>query len=140
MTDYESDVENFDEINIEHIQLNIINTMQHLIFCDLTTGRTDDGLEPYDLEQVNNFINNNIDNIELAAATMFATYEEENDIRSLLNPPIDWFRDFLYEFVKTRTIDTDEDDDHEDYNNEHSFEFYDDEENEENNEGNYEGN
>ena len=116
MSDYEPDTEHFNEIDIEQIKNNIIRTMQHLIFCDLTTGRTDDELEPYDLDEVNEFIINNTDNIEMAAATMFAAYEEDDELYSLLNPPMDWFREFLYEFVKTRDIDNDEDDDHEYYN------------------------
>ncbi len=116
MFDYDSDSESFDEINHEEIQRNIISAMHHLIFCDLTTGRSDCGLEPYDFEEVNEFIAENVDNIEMAASTMFAAYEEDNDLASLKNPCMDWFREFLYDFVTTRANQDDEDEDEDDDN------------------------
>ncbi len=115
--DYDTEPEDV-EIDVEEIQRNILSVMKQLIFCDLTTGRTDNGLEPYDFEEVNEFIAENADNIEMAASSMFATFEEEDDLASLLNPCMDWFREFLYEFVTTRTEDEDEDDDGEHYGDE----------------------
>jgi hypothetical protein len=93
------------EIDVEEIKFNIISNMHHLIFCDLTVGRSDFGLEPYTSEQVNEFIAENSNNIQLAAGMMFASYEEDDDLHSLKHPSMDWFEDFLYEFVKTRTFD-----------------------------------
>jgi hypothetical protein len=115
--DYDTEPEDV-EIDVEEIQRNILSVMKQLIFCDLTTGRTDNGLEPYDFEEVNEFIAENADNIEMAASSMFATFEEEDDLASLLNPCMDWFREFLYEFVTTRTEDEDEYDDGEHYGDE----------------------
>jgi hypothetical protein len=93
-----------EEIDIEEIKFNIISNMHHLIFCDLTIGRSDFGLEPYTSEQVSDFIADNANNIQLAAGMMFASYEEDDDLRSLKHPSMDWFQDFLYEFVTTRTF------------------------------------
>jgi hypothetical protein len=117
MLDYEtdSDVDN-GEIDIEEIQRNIISTMHHLIFCDLTSDRSDCGLTPYDHDEVNEFIADNYREIEMAAESMFAAYEAEDDLASLKAPCLDWFREFLYEFVKTRTLTQDIDSDSENDN------------------------
>lgn len=96
--------EEFDqEIDHNIIRNRIISKMHHLIFCDLTVGRSDRWLEPYDSASVSRFINDNSSAIELAAATMFSAYEEEDDLRALMteDPPMDWFSEFLYEFVNT---------------------------------------
>jgi hypothetical protein len=118
--DCESDSDDRDEINVDEIKLNIIRTMNHLIFCDLTTGRTDNGLEPYDFEEVNEFISENSDNIQMAASIMFAAYEEGGDISSLKTPCTEWFREYLDEFVTTPTglDEKNEDDDGEYYGEE----------------------
>jgi hypothetical protein len=93
------------EIDIVEIKRNILSNMHHLIFCDLTTGRSDNNLEPYDSQQVNDFIEENHHNIQMAASLMFSWYEDEDDLHSLKDPEMDWdcMREFLYRFVSTRT-------------------------------------
>lgn len=115
MTSFENEFDNdsvydFDDIDVEEIKRIILSNMRHSIFCDLTIGRSDDGLVPYDSVEVNNFIEDNQDNIEMAAAEMFAAYEEEDDLRSLNDPCMDLFNEFLYEYVNTRFWRNDEDD------------------------------
>ncbi len=112
----DSDEEYDNEIDTEKLKRFIISTMHHLIFCDLTTGRTDQGLEPLDSAEINDFISENQDNIEIAASLMYAAYGENGDLASLMNPHIDWFREYLDEFVTTSIDEMDEDDDfREDY-------------------------
>lgn len=116
--DDEINEEYFTEVDEEVVQRNIINNMHHLIFCDLTVGRSDRCLEPYDSNKVNMFIRDNQSNIDLAAAMMYYAYEQDNDLLSLMpeNPPMDWFGEYLYICVDTGVSDTNEDDDEEDYN------------------------
>jgi hypothetical protein len=116
LNNFDSDDEYDNEIDTDEIKRKIISTMHHLIFCDLTTGRTDQGLEPLDSVEINEFISENQDNIEIAASLMYAAYEEDGDLASLKNPPLDWFREYLDELVTTSIDEMDEDDDfREDY-------------------------
>jgi hypothetical protein len=90
----------------EVIKNEIILSMHHLILTDLTTERSNNGLEPYNSSQVNAFLEDNKHNIEQAASLMFNSYEQENDLLAL-HPDLHYYRDFgefLYQFVNTQNL------------------------------------
>lgn len=99
---YDSDGEIVD-VEPETVNRNIRSNMHHLIFCDLTVGRSDDGLEPFTSHQVNNFIDNNRIAIECAVKAMYSGYESDDDLHTLMSEenPLDWFGEYLYRFVDT---------------------------------------
>jgi hypothetical protein len=91
------------EIDIVIIKNNIISGFHHLIFCDLTVGRSDVGLLPFCPRLVNDFIYENRHNINKAYVDMFSCYKENEDLESLMEEeiPLDWFSEFLYKYVTT---------------------------------------
>jgi hypothetical protein len=91
-----------EEMTQEEAKRTILMNMTHIIFCDLTVGRSDDGMEPYSSEEVSKFIEENKGGIESAAKRMYEDYEEDGDLNSLRNPEMDWFSEYLYHFVTTR--------------------------------------
>lgn len=117
------------EIDTERVKKIIISILHHLIFCDLTTGRSDNNLEPFDSEQVDEFIEENSLNIQRAAVSLFAIYQDEETLYTLedhlgYDDPIhqDRFSEFLYEFVDTNgSVEEDDDDDIDHFRDEEDF-------------------
>jgi hypothetical protein len=89
-------VKHFAQTPDEFKQL-IIEYMHDSIYIDLTKGREKYDLVPYTNQQVNKFILENKDNIELAASSMFEAYDEDGDLDTLNDPGIEWFREYLLE-------------------------------------------
>jgi hypothetical protein len=95
----------------EEAKRTILINMHHLIFCDLTVSRSDEGYEPYTSCEVNNFILENDAGIMEAAKRMYEDYE--GDLNSLRNPQMDWFGEYLYRYVTTRTMEYETDEEEE---------------------------
>ena len=70
------------------------------IRADLTTGQEDQDLDPYTIEQINNFVIDNEANIQKVISDMINAYEDDEELEDLLEPEPDWIREFLYEHVK----------------------------------------
>ena len=82
--------------------INILNKkINQLIQADLTLGKTDNDLPPFNENQINDFITNHKNKIELTIQQIIDAYTEDNELESLYNPEDDWIREFLYENVKT---------------------------------------
>jgi hypothetical protein len=115
------------EIDTDRVKKIIISILHHLIFCDLTTGRSDNNLEPFDCEQVDEFIEENSLNIQRAAVSLFAIYQDEEKLYTLedleYDDPFhqDRFSEFLYEFVDTNGSVEDDDDDIDHFRDEEDF-------------------
>ena len=105
------------EVDIVRVKNIITGVLHHLIFRDLTTGRSDNFLEPFDNEQVFEFIDENSHNIQQAAEEIFAIYQDEEKLYTLddlsyMEPyHQDRFTDFLYVFVDTSGRGDDDEDD-----------------------------
>ena len=48
-----------------------------------------------------NFVDNQMSNINEAAAHMYSDYKRDNELDDLQNAENDWFREYLYEYVDT---------------------------------------
>jgi hypothetical protein len=73
-----------------------------MITQDLTIGRNDNELLPFTTDQINKFIEDNIDNIEKVITIMINEYSNDNDLELLAEPLLDWIGEYLYEFVDTK--------------------------------------
>jgi hypothetical protein len=73
-----------------------------MITQDLTIGRNDNELLPFTSDQINKFIEDNIDNIEKVITIMINEYSNDNDLELLAEPLLDWIGEYLYEFVDTK--------------------------------------
>jgi ATP phosphoribosyltransferase regulatory subunit HisZ len=69
------------------------------ITADLTIGRYDNDLEQYTKDEITEFINLNIDNIDNVINNIIDDYTRDNDVEELLNPELDLIREYLYEHV-----------------------------------------
>lgn len=82
---------------------NILETKIHIMITnDLTIGRVDNDLIPFNCDQINQFILNNKNNIELAITKIINDYTNDNDIELLQDPLFDWIGEYLYDFVNTQ--------------------------------------
>lgn len=88
-------------MNFEHYYTILKTKIINQITCDLTIGREDNDLEPYSKEVINNFIQENNNNIEKVINSMITDYNEDDDIESLNQPENDWICEYLYEYVDT---------------------------------------
>ena len=69
-----------------------------MINNDLTVGRADRGLQPFEEHQIRQFIIENLNNIERVIWAMIRDY---TDLNELLNPEPSWITEYLYDFVDT---------------------------------------
>ena len=76
--------------------------IKYMITQDLTIGRNDNELLPFTSDQINKFIEDNIDNIEKVITIMINEYSDDNDLELLAEPLLDWIGEYLYEFVDTK--------------------------------------
>ena len=82
---------------------NILNTkIKFMITNDLTIGRNDNGLTPFTSDEINNFIEDNNDNIEKVIQMMMDEYSNDNEIELLADPLLDWIGEYLYDLVDTK--------------------------------------
>jgi hypothetical protein len=79
---------------------NLRNLFIEQIITNLTFGREDDNLEPYNNEQINNFIVDNNDKITNAINSMIKDYTDEDELEDLKEPYGDWIREYLYEYIE----------------------------------------
>jgi hypothetical protein len=73
-----------------------------MITNDLTIGRNDNGLTPFTSDEINNFIEDNNDNIEKVIQMMMDEYSNDNEIELLADPLLDWIGEYLYDLVDTK--------------------------------------
>jgi hypothetical protein len=73
-----------------------------MITNDLTIGRNDNGLTPFTSDEINNFIEDNNDNIEKVIKMMMDEYSNDNEIELLADPLLDWIGEYLYDLVDTK--------------------------------------
>lgn len=83
----------------------------HQIKCDLTVGRKDYGLEPFNKLDIAAYLVDNAQGIERTLADMKAMWSPED----MANPENDWVREILYEHVKSNMTEGMEDDEGEEY-------------------------
>jgi len=82
---------------------NILKTkIKFMITNDLTIGRNDNGLIPFTSDEINNFIEDNNDNIEKVIKMMMDEYSNDNEIELLADPLLDWIGEYLYDLVDTK--------------------------------------
>ena len=85
---------------------NILKTkIKLMITNDLTIGRTDNDLIPFTSVEIDEFIENNKDNIEQVITTIINEYSNDNELELLKDPLLDWIGEYLYVSVDT-TIST----------------------------------
>lgn len=70
------------------------------ITADLTIGRSDNDLNPYTQEQINEFIQKNELNIKNTIENMINDCKEYIELEELNNPEDDWIREYLYCYIK----------------------------------------
>lgn len=70
-----------------------------IINSDLTIGREDRDLVPFNNNQIIQFIVDNHNNIEECISAIMRDYEEDDELNELLNPEMDWILEYLYDFV-----------------------------------------
>lgn len=75
------------------------NKIELMLTNDLTVGRIDNNLIPFTNNQIDNFIKDNKDNILRVIVTMINDYNHDNELETLLDPPLDWIGEYLYYFV-----------------------------------------
>jgi hypothetical protein len=73
-----------------------------MITNDLTIGRTDNGLPPFTMDEINTFIEENNDNIEKVIQLMMDEYSNDNEMELLTDPLLDWIGEYLYDLVDTK--------------------------------------
>ena len=76
--------------------------IKFMITNDLTIGRNDNGLTPFTSDEINNFIEDNNDNIEKVIQMMMDEYSNDNEIELLADPLLDWIGEYLYDLVDTK--------------------------------------
>ncbi len=82
---------------------NILKTkIKFMITNDLTIGRNDNDLTPFTSDEINNFIEDNNDNIEKVIQMMMDEYSNDNEIELLADPLLDWIGEYLYDLVDTK--------------------------------------
>lgn len=77
------------------------NKIVFMITNDLTIGRTDNDLVPYESDEIANFIKENNDKIEHVIENIIDDYDKDGEIELLKDPLMDWIGEYLYEHVIT---------------------------------------
>ena len=84
--------------------INILKKMIHKIITnDLTIGRTDHDMQPYNETQIRTFIDEHTDKINKVIHDMINAYEKDGELEELLKPELDWIGEFLYDEITTIT-------------------------------------
>ena len=86
------------------IKQNIRQKMCEQLRCDLTIGMEDLNQQAYNEEDIILFLTQHVDDIENAVNAMLEAYKEDNTLSELgdgTKGEDDWYREFLYEHVKT---------------------------------------
>lgn len=74
----------------------IRDAMRNEVIYALTTGRIDEGLDPYNRKQLLRFLSEYSTYIDNASETMLEQYEREGELSDLMNADSEWYREFLY--------------------------------------------
>lgn len=82
------------------IKNKIRNAMISDLYCSLTIGREDEDLEPYNPNQLEQFIHEHRDELEKAVNAMFRAYEQDKELEELEHAEYDWYREFLYDYIE----------------------------------------
>ena len=72
-----------------------------MIVNDLTIGRSDHDLISFTSDEIDQFIEDNNNNIEKTITIMINEYSNDNELELLAEPLLDWIGEYLYEFVDT---------------------------------------
>ena len=96
------------EINKVHVDNDeikvILRDLIHIMIKnDFTIGRTNNDLEPFDDDKINQFIEKNKNNIERVINSMITDYGNDNELELLKNPEYDWVQEYLVEEIDTST-------------------------------------
>lgn len=81
---------------------NIVTVMREQVVCDLTIGKTDNLLQPFNNQEIKDYLDQNKDLILQAATDMYETYTQDGDIDDLGDGSFgesDWYREFLYNYI-----------------------------------------
>jgi hypothetical protein len=95
---------------INHVWVKLNHLICGQIKSDLTTGRSDNELEPLSQKKITDYIKNNQQNIDKIIIRMFTDFicdEDSNPnetVDDLKNPENDWIREYLYECIDTSVI------------------------------------
>jgi len=84
---------------MEEIQQIIKNRVIIQIRSDLITGRSDAGKDPYTGDQIDEFIEQNTNQIQDLIHAMISDYQMDGNLEALRDPENDWIRDYLYDYV-----------------------------------------
>ena len=84
----------------------VLNKMKEQIKYDLTVGRTDEKLEPFTENQIDDFICKMREKLEKIVNKMLEDFQEEDELETLYNAEKDWFCEYLYD-VELSGLDTD---------------------------------
>jgi hypothetical protein len=87
-----------------HCEKVLRNLIITTIKCDLTVGRIDNDLEKIEDERINEFINNNENNIKNIINEMIFNYEKDDELDDLKTPENDWVREYMYCFINYDTV------------------------------------
>jgi len=89
------------EISVSEYKDILKNRIHKMIKDDLTIGRTDNDLEPFDDIKINDFIRENSDKIDIVISEMIEVYTDDNELELLKNPENDWINEFMYNHIDT---------------------------------------
>ena len=73
------------------------------IKVNLTVGRKDEDQNEYTEEQIQNFIIDNKENIDILISNMIKDFEEEDEddeLADLLNPEDEWIREYVNRYIE----------------------------------------
>jgi hypothetical protein len=83
----------------------LFDKIKIMIRNDLTIGRTDNALEPYTQDGIDEFIFDNYQKIDHAIKAIIYDYTNDDELESLKDPPFQWIGEYLYQFIDV-PIDT----------------------------------
>ena len=86
----------------QRIRMVLRSMILDIINSDLTIGREDRDLQPFNNQEIREFIAENNNNIEQAVSAIMRDYEEDGELNDLLEPETDWVLEYLYDFVNTQ--------------------------------------
>jgi len=84
---------------MEEIQQIVKNKVIIQIRSDLTTGRSDDGKDPYTNDHINEFIGQNTNQIHDLIQAMISDYQMDGNLEALRDPENNRIREYLYDYV-----------------------------------------
>jgi hypothetical protein len=84
-----------------NIRMIIRSRIIFMIKNDLTIGRRDAGLQPFSDIAIQEFIAENLENIQAAVQAIISDYEEDDELDQLVEPENSMILEYLYDFVNT---------------------------------------